>query len=198
MKEFWNERYSEAGFAYGKEPNAFFAQELDKVAPGNLILPCEGEGRNAAYAATKGWKTYAFDFSEEAKKKALQWANELQVSIKYDVANVLDADFEKSNADVVAFIYAHFPDKVRPIIHQKAVEWLKPGGKIILEAFNTHQLANTSGGPKERSMLYSKEILQADFNELDINLLTYNKIELKEGKYHKGKADVIRMVATKK
>jgi hypothetical protein len=54
MKEFWNQRYAEAAFAYGSEPNAFFAEQLSKLEPGKLLLPAEGEGRNAVFAAKNG------------------------------------------------------------------------------------------------------------------------------------------------
>ncbi len=31
MKNFWNERYSEKDYAYGEEPNAFFAELIGKL-----------------------------------------------------------------------------------------------------------------------------------------------------------------------
>lgn len=198
MKDFWNERYGNTDYAYGKAPNVFFAKTLKKLSSGTLILPCEGEGRNAVFAAKSGWQTLAFDYSEEAKVKALQLAKEMDVQINYVVQDVLKADFKKNDADAVAFIYAHFPENTRRQIHQKAIEWLKPGGKIILEAFTPHQLNNASGGPKVPTMLYTPAILQDDFKALQIDLLAEEQMELFEGKFHKGKADIIRMVAIKK
>ena len=53
MKDFWNKRYSEPEFVYGTEPNHFFAEQLDQLKPGKLILPADGEGRNAVFAAQK-------------------------------------------------------------------------------------------------------------------------------------------------
>ena len=61
MKTFWDARYSSKEFVYGKEPNDFFASELNKLNPGKMLLPGEGEGRNAAYAASQGWSVDAFD-----------------------------------------------------------------------------------------------------------------------------------------
>lgn len=52
MKDFWNERYATDVYAYGTEPNAYFKACLDTIPkPGRLLLPAEGEGRNAVYAA---------------------------------------------------------------------------------------------------------------------------------------------------
>lgn len=72
MKDFWNERYKESDYIYGTLPNEFFAASLASLNPGKIILPCEGEGRNAVYAASLGWTVLAFDFSESAKEKALK------------------------------------------------------------------------------------------------------------------------------
>ena len=72
MKNFWNERYSEKEYVYGEKPNVFFAEQLRQIAPGTIVLPCEGEGRNAVYAAANGWEVQAFDTSIIGKSKAIQ------------------------------------------------------------------------------------------------------------------------------
>jgi len=76
MIDFWNARYAAAEYAYGTEPNAFFKAQLDQLTPGRLLLPAEGEGRNAVYAAKKGWEVVAFDQSDAGQKKALKLAKE--------------------------------------------------------------------------------------------------------------------------
>ena len=60
MTNFWNERYSEKEYVYGEAPNVFFATQLNTLPPGTIILPCEGEGRNAVYAAANGWRSEQF------------------------------------------------------------------------------------------------------------------------------------------
>lgn len=70
--EFWDQRYRENASVYGLEPNPFFKAFIDKHKSGRLLLPAEGEGRNAIYAAAKGWQVDAFDFSEVSRDKALR------------------------------------------------------------------------------------------------------------------------------
>lgn len=194
---FWNERYSQSEFVYGEGPNIFFAEELSKLMPGTIILPCDGEGRNAVYAATKGWNVQAFDLSEAGKLKADYLALKYGVEIDFQIMDAEFASFSDESTDVVALIYAHLPPEVRKTLHLNSIKWLKPGGKVILEVFCPDQLNNSSGGPKDINMLYTKEMLSDDFKDLKIELLEYKKIELKEGKFHEGPADVIRMIATK-
>jgi ABC-type uncharacterized transport system ATPase subunit len=66
-----------------------------------------------------------------------------------------------------------------------------------LEAFNPSQLGNPSGGPKDITMLYSKEMMENDFDILNIQHLSEEIIILNEGKYHQGKANVIRFIGKK-
>lgn len=195
--EFWNQRYSIVEYVYGEEQNQFFASQISELKPGNIILPCEGEGRNAVFAATLGWRVKAFDGSSEGRNKAFQLAEKKKVVIDYAIADATVVQYPDNSADVVAFIYAHFSNSQRTQIHKKAVSWLKPGGKIILEAFNPEQLQNNSGGPKDLAMLYTLEMLQNDFSGLRIDLIQNIQTTLKEGAFHDGVADVVQFVGTR-
>lgn len=198
MREFWNERYAKDEFVYGIEPNEFLRETLDLLPNGKIILPCDGEGRNAVYAAKSGWEVHAFDFSPSAKEKARYLAKQRGVNPHYEVADFHEKEFKENSADVVALIYAHFPSELRKIAHQKSIKWLKSGGKLILEAFNPQQIHNNSGGPKNIEMLYSADVLREDFKELKIEKLENVETNLSEGEFHNGKADIIRLTATKR
>ena len=198
MSSFWNERYSQKEYIYGEEPNVFFAEQIDSLQAGTIVLPCEGEGRNAVYAATKGWEVNAFDMSVEGRNKAMQLAEKKKVTLNYIIEDASLVNYQENSADVVAFIFSHLPEPIRKHIYAKAITWLKPGGRIILEVFNPLQLNNNSGGPKDITMLCTEEILLKDFAALDIESLETLQNNLKEGKYHEGKADVIRLVGLKK
>lgn len=194
---FWDERYSQQEYIYGEEPNVFFAEQLNKLTPGKIILPCEGEGRNAVYAATQGWSVSAFDSSEAGRAKAIQLADKKGVSIDYIIDDALTVTYPDNSADVVALIYAHFPPAVRKQLLKKVITWLKPGGCVIMEVFNPEQLNNSSGGPKDASMLYTEDIIKEDLGSLRIALLQTTQTVLKEGAYHEGNADVLRFVGVK-
>jgi len=75
--DFWNERYSKNKTLYGSIPNIFFRDQLKVLPHGRLLLPAEGEGRNALYAAGLGWEVDAFDFSTVAREKALALAKQM-------------------------------------------------------------------------------------------------------------------------
>lgn len=197
MKEFWNNRYSSEDFVYGKKPNQYFKSEIDKLTPGILLLPSEGEGRNAVYAAKSNWAVDAFDQSEKGKEKCEALAKENHVTVNYTVSDALGLQLEDNKYDLIAFIFAHYPSSMRKQVHQKCIKALKPGGLLLLEAFNPLQLNNQSGGPKDTDMLYTAELLKQDFLNLNIKYLEELTVDLSEGKHHSGKGDVVRMLATK-
>ena len=194
--DFWNERFGREEFIYGTEPNIFFKEQLDKLETGTLLLPAEGEGRNAVYAATQGWEVSAFDISEQGRVKAMLLAKQYKVNINYEIASVLDYTSHKQ-FDVIAFCYTHFPIDIRKTAHKQMLQLLKKGGTIIFEAFAKAQLNNDSGGPKNEAMLFSIDEVKQEFTRLDFKTLEEKTIELSEGNYHKGKAQVIRFIGVK-
>lgn len=196
MKEFWNERFGQKDYIYGKAPNTFFAEQIKKIPKGNLLLPAEGEGRNAVYAALKGWNVTAFDFSKEGKKKAQDLAKSYEVELDYQIINA--ADFHTNKYfDAIALIFAHFANEERKLLFEKLEAALAPGGHLIVEVFSKNQLGRESGGPKDPELLYSKGEIQSLFPNLDFMILEETKVELNEGMVHQGEAAVIRAVAQK-
>ncbi len=198
MKKLWDQRYDTDEFVYGREPNAFFADSLELLSHGKILLPGEGEGRNAIYAAGKGWEVDAFDQSSVGAEKARAFAREKGVEINFQVKEVEAFHFKKDFYDSVGLIYFHVPPPVRKILHQGVAESLKPGGMVILEAFHTSQLGNSSGGPQSLEMLLDREILLDEFSTLDIEFLEESELILDEGQFHGGAAKLIRYRGIKK
>ena len=203
MKEFWDDRYSKDEFAYGKHPNNYLKEQLEKLEVGSILFPAEGEGRNAVFAATLGWSVSAFDISTEGKNKALRLTESQNVSIDYQVGELNTLNLNNNQFDAIALIYAHFPADIKSQYHKTFDKYLKKGGTIIFEAFSKKHLYYNSvnekiGGPKDINMLFSIEELKSDFVNYEIVELEEKEIELNEGQFHDGKGSVIRFVGRKK
>jgi SAM-dependent methyltransferase len=198
-QEFWNDRYRAAGFAYGFAPNRFLAAHAHLLPPGGrVLLPADGEGRNAVYLARQGFAVTCFDQSAVGVEKAKALAAENGVGIDATVADVLDFDYPPGRYDAVALIFAHLPPRVRAHLHAKTVETLKPGGLVLLQAFAPEQLRHASGGPKDPTMLYSEATLRKDFAACAEIVHLETAIEsLDEGPSHQGEGAVISLIARK-
>lgn len=203
MKGMWDARYASDEFVYGKTPNQFFKDTLDRLnLSGKILLPAEGEGRNAVYAARKGLSVYAFDISEQGKKKALKLAKEKNVQIRYEVGQISELALDEQSFDCAALIFAHTPPHLRSSFHREVAKRIKPGGILILEGFSKNNLeirqTNPSiGGPNKLEMLSSEQQIQHDFGDFEVIALQEVKVELKEGHLHNGLGYVIRFIGRK-
>jgi SAM-dependent methyltransferase len=197
-KDLWNERYATHPTVYGVYPNNFFKDQLDHLKPGKLLLPAEGEGRNAVYAAKQGWEVEAFDYSETAAAKGLAFAKNNHVTIQYTTGVIGEIQLPSNTYDAIALIYVHLPETIRHDFHQQCMVALKPGGIIIIEAFCKEQINNQSGGPKDINLLYALSDILTDFDGMENLIAKKDGIFLEEGNFHVGLADVLRLVLKKK
>lgn len=197
MKQFWNDRYTESEFAYGKEPNQFLKEHIHLLPKGKVLFVAEGEGRNAVFASKNGYQVTAFDYSDSGRKKALALALENNVEIEYEVSDVLQLSYQKNSFDAIVFIFAHFPSDIRKEAHKELLGLIKPNGKVLFEAFEKEQICYTSGGPKDSTMLFSEDEVRNEFVDITFDFLKTELVILNEGPYHQGEGKVIRFIGTK-
>lgn len=196
-KQFWEDRFGDDEYVYGTEPNVYFRDFIEGRSSGRLLLPAEGEGRNAVFAAKLGWEVDAFDFSTNARKKAFKLADQNNVKINYFNSDINELSLKEGYYDVIALLYAHQPSETRRKAHLQLLDYLKPNGIVVLEAFSKMQLGNNSGGPKDLDMLYDVQDLKKDFRAMTIETIEEKKIIIDQGKYHQGSAHIIRLLGVK-
>ncbi len=193
---FWDERFNQATYAYGTSPNAFFQQRISRLPAGKLLLPGEGEGRNAVYAAELGWQVTALDFSTAGREKALALAKTREVTIDYRLGDVRQFQTEE-RYDLIGLIYLHLsPEEIAPT-YQRYAQLLQPGGQLLIELFHKNQIGLTTGGPPRLDWLVNPEELAPLFPELTIVHLEAVERDLKEGPFHDGPAWVTQFLGQK-
>lgn len=203
MKDFWNSRYQADEYVYGKTPNKFLKRSLSNISSAQKALfPAEGEGRNAVFAASLGMDVVAFDYSEEAKKKADQLALQHHVQLDYRIADLASIVLKEESFDLLVLIFAHFPPQFRKDWHRKLQSYLKPGGILLLEGFSKKHIEVSKynekpSGPQNIEMLFSQSQLEDDFSDIEIISLSEEEIKLNEGAFHQGISSVIRLMGKK-
>jgi hypothetical protein len=202
MKEFWNERYGGTEYVYGTEPNAWFAQQLAQLTPGRILLPAEGEGRNAVHAVRNGWEVTAFDISAAGRTKAMYLAAQHGVRLEYHVGTLAEIPSLPADFDALGLVFAHFPAAIRASLTGDLLTYLRPGGSVIFEAFAKAQLSyqaiHQSGGPQQVDMLYSVDEVRAEFPGIEFLRLDELEVQLHEGPFHHGLARVVRGFGVKR
>jgi len=193
---FWDQRFAEPGYKYGTEPNAFLIEQATRlVAPADVLVPGDGEGRNGVWLARQGHHVTAVDYSPVGLQKARDLAATWGVTLTTVLADLGDWSPAPASFDAVVLVYTHLPGAIRRSAHRRLASSLRPGGWLILEAFHPAQLAHSSGGPKDPDMLYTSAVLDAVFLGLLAPALTWEgEITLSEGPGHQGLAHVTRWV----
>jgi SAM-dependent methyltransferase len=191
---FWDQRFSEPGFKYGTEPNAFLREAARHLNPRSAVLvPGDGEGRNGVWLAGQGHAVTSVDNSRVGLEKAQRLALENGVSLRTAWVDLADWSPEPVSVDAVVLIYVHLPASFRLRAHQALAKGLKPGGWLILEAFHPLQLNHSSGGPQDVDMLYTPEQVTAEFDGLVKPTQAWQGLTtLAEGPGHQGLAHVTR------
>ncbi|MFA9462503.1 class I SAM-dependent methyltransferase [Thiohalorhabdus sp. Cl-TMA] len=193
---FWDERYQAREFAYGTAPNDFLVENAAYLPPrGRLLLPADGEGRNSVWLAERGYRPTAVDFSSVGLEKARTLAAERGVAIETVHTDLTDWDWPEDTFDGVVAVFCHLPPGHRQYVHRAMLGALRPGGRLLLEAYTPDQLAYRTGGPPVEEMLYSRAALEEDFAGAAILHLEEKVRPVMEGKYHHGDGAVIQLVA---
>ena len=193
----WNNRYGGGEYLFGKEPNEYFKSKIDSLQPASILLPGEGEGRNAVYAAKLGWQVTALDFSKIALKRAKQFAENENVKIDFRYVHLLNDELPAKTYDVVGISFLHFNGDNKRLVHTKLRNALKTKGIVILECFSEEQMKLITGGPRNKGSLYTTDELKEYYHGFEFFELEYKKVLLREGEAHQGEGYVVRMFAQK-
>lgn len=198
MSNRWDERYGKDEYYYGTEPNQFLKDFIDGQGfKGRMLLPEEGEGRNAVYASICGWNVDAFDSSEKAKEKAIRLAQKFNTRINYNIGSIKYFQVKPEYYNAAVLIYTHMPRKLRGEFSLKLWESMHVGGKLIMEVFSLKHLDRNTFGPKDPDFLFTKEGLLKEFSCFRTEYISEETIQLNEGIGHKGEANVIRFIGRK-
>jgi len=204
MSNFWDERFAEPGYKYGTEPNAFLRSQAATLPAGaQVLLPGDGEGRNGVWLATQGHAVLAVDASgvglAKARALAQQQGDAVNARVRTELADLTDWPVPPAAFDAVVLVFCHLPSSLRRVVHPRLALALKPGGRLVVEAFHPEQLGRRSGGPKDLDMLVTLADLRSDFAAtLDEELGWEGDVPLDEGPGHQGLGRVTRYVGRRR
>lgn len=192
----WDQRFSEPGYKYGTQANAFLIEQAHRLAPASSVLvPGDGEGRNGVWLASLGHRVTSVDNSAVGLQKAQALATSQGVTLDTALVDLADWAPQSASFDAMVLVYVHLPSAFRARAHRALAQGLKPGGWMLLEAFHPQQLQHASGGPSDAGMLYTPEQLSADWAGLLQPVLAWHgETVLSEGPGHQGLAHVTRWI----
>jgi hypothetical protein len=127
-REKWNATYRE-GRDFNPQPSKFLVEMVRGRKPGLALDVGMGQGRNALYLASQGWRVTGIDISDEGIRQAREAAIARHLSIEAINADADTWDYGVGKWELVVLTYAGGNDTAI----RKA---LKPGGLIVGEWFH--------------------------------------------------------------
>ncbi|MBL8752820.1 MAG: class I SAM-dependent methyltransferase [Planctomycetes bacterium] len=193
----WDQRYGDAEFFYGTEPNEFLRGNASHLPRGSLLCIGDGEGRNGVWLAQQGHTVTSVDLSAVGLDKAQQLARQRGVHLTTQPADLATFDLGEERWHAVVSIFCHLPSALRRDVYRRIVRALRPGGVVLLESYTPAQLGRGTGGPPDVDMLVDLATLRADFAGLEVLVGRELEREVWEGKGHRGASSVVQFVARK-
>ena len=196
----WDERYAIDDYLFGTEPADFLVAHADLIeVPSQVLVVADGEGRNSVYLAQLGHEVLAMDASPVGVAKARQLAAEREVTVDFQVADIMMWDWTPDAYDAVVAIFIQFlsPDQ-RPAVFEGMQRTLRPGGRLLLHGYRPEQVALGTGGPPDPAHMYTDEMLRDAFGAMVIERLESYDAVIEEGDGHSGGSALIDLIATKR
>ena len=193
----WDERFSIEDYLFGAEPaQALVKLEHYLIPQGDTLVIADGEGRNSVYLASKGFKVTATDASTVANVKAKALAASRNVAVDYQVEDFFDIDWSAKQYDNIVGIFFQFipPDKIKQVLTALRTA-IKKGGTLLIHGYTPQQIELATGGPKDVSLMYTKELFEDVFENVEILVNKEYQMQLTEGSGHNGPSALIDFVA---
>ena len=147
----WNTTYRE-GREYNPHPNRFLTEMVKGRAPGLALDVAMGQGRNALYLASQGWRVTGVDISDEGLRQAREAAVARQLHIETINADLDNWDYGVDKWDLVALIYARASCDTRRVDSLRRS--VRRGGLVVLEGFHKDTVPGIGCGTGELSALF--------------------------------------------
>ena len=168
---FWDDRYAKAAAAgaavWSIEPNAWIAQVTGTLPPRTAIDLAAGEGRNALWLASRGWRVTAVDFSATGLSIGRTRAAEAGLELDWVTADATTW-VSATPVDLVVIAYLQLPGAELSSAISNAVASLAAGGTLALIGHDSENLEHGVGGPKDAAMLHDLEVVRSSAAGLNI------------------------------
>jgi SAM-dependent methyltransferase len=167
-REEWNKRYASVENVWATRPNRFLVSEVAGLPPGRALDLACGEGQNAIWLATLGWRVTGVDFAEAAIAKAQARAERDGVDAEFLCEDLLTYEPDPSSYDLVLLLYFHLRlDELRTVL-VRARSALAGGGTLLLVGHDRMNITDGVGGPTDPAVLYTPDEIVAELHGLEI------------------------------
>jgi 2-polyprenyl-3-methyl-5-hydroxy-6-metoxy-1,4-benzoquinol methylase len=135
-QEFWDDRYGSADRIWSGRPNTQLVAHVADLPPGEALDVGSGEGADAIWLASKGWRVTAVDVSavalERAARAAASVGEPVASRITWQQRDMLSWDPGHAGFDLVSAQFMHLPRPAQDEMHGRLAAAVRPGGTLLI------------------------------------------------------------------
>jgi SAM-dependent methyltransferase len=171
VSTFWDDRYGAARISeetvWSRDPNFWIAGTVGPFEPATAVDLGAGEGRNALWLASLGWRVTAVDFSAVGLETGRERAATLGLDVEWVHADATTW-LAPEPVELVVIAYLQLPLEPMTRAIGNAVRSLAPGGSLVLIGHDRENLEHGVGGPQDPELLLDVEEVVSAASALDI------------------------------
>jgi SAM-dependent methyltransferase len=161
----WDERYRSRHALWSGNPNPHLVAEADDLIPGTALDVGAGEGADAIWLASRGWRVVAVDLSSVALERASAHASERGA----DIAGRIDWVHEDLTSwdpgagryDLVSAQYMHLLPTPRQAMFERLAAAVAPGGTLLIVGHHPSDLQTTVPRPAMPELFFTGDDIAA-------------------------------------
>lgn len=174
-QEFWDARYGSKDRLWSGNPNRRFVDEVADLTPGTALEVGCGEGADAIWLATRGWRVTGVDVSAVALDRAAARARaagpEIADRIAWQQADLLSWDPAPARFDLVSAQFVHLPRARLDVLHRRLAAAVRPGGTLLIVGHHPSDLETSVGRWNLPGLLFTAEEIAATLDPAAWELL---------------------------
>ena len=157
---FWENRYLESEKIWSGAPNPQLVAEAGGLEPGKALDAGCGEGGDAIWLASKGWRVTAVDFAQAALDKGEVEAQRQGVAEAISWVCEDLATWQPSREyDFVSAQFLHLEPPLRDAALRNIATAVVPGGSMLVVGHSRQDLTRKSGHEHHGALLFDPDDL---------------------------------------
>jgi SAM-dependent methyltransferase len=161
----WDERYRSRDALWSGKPNPYLVSECDGLTPGLALDVGAGEGADAIWLATRGWRVVASDISAVALGRAVAHAAErgedIASRIEWRHEDIASVEPAATTFDLVTAQYLHLPAAARAVAFGALAAAVAPGGTLLIVGHHPSDLQTSVPRPPLPELFYTGDDIEA-------------------------------------
>jgi SAM-dependent methyltransferase len=155
----WDARYAESDRIWSGHPNPRLVEHVAGLPPGDALDVGCGEGADAVWLATKGWRVTALDVSAVALERTAAHAREAGVADRVTPLHhdLMSGQRLPGEYQLVSMQFMHPPPEVFDDLHRRVGAAVRPGGTLLVVAHHPDDVATGVREPHGPGLLFTPE-----------------------------------------